>query len=98
MGRCLFGIGSGHAADVLILSRLRFGVRGCGEEDRVCPAGIGRGRAIVAIFCNSATAEVTSANVAISSSERHVRSCRARDAYPKGGNVWRNAADSNQRI
>jgi len=52
MGKCLFGIGIGHAADVLILSRLRVGVRGCGEEERVCSDGIGRGRAIVAISWN----------------------------------------------
>ena len=42
-------MGIGHAADVLIVSRLRVGVKGCGEEDRVCPEGMGRGSAIVAI-------------------------------------------------
>lgn len=50
IGRCLFGMGIGHATDVLILSRLSVGVRGWGEgERRVCPDGIGRGRAMVAI-------------------------------------------------
>ena len=49
-GRCLFGIGIGHAAEVLMLSRLRVGVKGWGEEDRVWPAGISRGRAMVAII------------------------------------------------
>lgn len=39
----------GHATDVLILSRLRVGVSGCGEVERVCPGGIGLGRAMVAI-------------------------------------------------
>lgn len=44
----------GHVTDVLMLSRLRVGVRGCGELDRVCPTVIGRGRAIVAIlYCMS---------------------------------------------
>jgi hypothetical protein len=37
----------GHAAEVLILSRLRIDDRGCGDVDRVWLA---RGRAIVAIF------------------------------------------------
>ena len=45
---CLFGIGRGHAADVLMWSKLRVG-SGCGEEDRVCSEAIGRGRARVAI-------------------------------------------------
>jgi len=40
----------GHAAEVLMPSRLKVGVKGCGEEDLVCPAGIGRGKAIVAII------------------------------------------------
>jgi hypothetical protein len=48
-GRCLFGMGIGHTAEVLMLSRLRVGVKGCGEEDRGWPAGIGRGRAMVAM-------------------------------------------------
>lgn len=48
MGRCLFGIGMGHAAEVLMLSRLKVGVSGCGDVERVDI--IGRGRAIVAIF------------------------------------------------
>ena len=48
-GRCLFGIGIGHAAEVFILSTLSVGVKGCGEEDRVCSEGIGRERAMVAI-------------------------------------------------
>ncbi len=58
-GRCLFGIGIGHAADVLILSRLSVGVNGCGEEDRVCPEGIGRGRAMVAMFFSKCVASAT---------------------------------------
>jgi hypothetical protein len=49
MGKCLFGIGKGHAAEVLMLSRLRVGVKGWGEDVRVCPDGIGRGSAIVAM-------------------------------------------------
>lgn len=40
----------GHDTDVLILSKLRVGVRGWGELDRVCPTVIGRGRAIVAML------------------------------------------------
>lgn len=48
-GRCLFGIGIGHAAEVLILSRLSVDAKGCEEDDRVCSEGIGRGRAMVAI-------------------------------------------------
>ncbi len=47
-GRCLLGIGIGHAAEVLILSRFRVWVKeGSGDEER-CGA-IGRGRAIVAM-------------------------------------------------
>jgi len=53
MGRCLFGIGIGHATDVLMLSRLRVGVRGCGDDDRVWPTVMGRGRAIVAMLIDS---------------------------------------------
>jgi len=33
-----------------MLSRLSVGVNGCGEDDRVCPEGMGLGSAIVAIF------------------------------------------------
>ena len=46
-GMCLLGMGIGHAADVLMWSRLR--VEGRGDKDRMCST-IGRGeRAIVAI-------------------------------------------------
>jgi hypothetical protein len=54
-------MGIGHAADVLILSRLRVGVNGCGEEDRVCPEGMGRGNAMVAISNVEARARATPA-------------------------------------
>ena len=37
-----------------MLSRLRVGVRGCGEEDRVCSKAIGRGNAIVAMSKHTA--------------------------------------------
>jgi hypothetical protein len=47
MGRCLFGIGTGQVEEVLIVSRLRTGVRGTGEEGRW--GGMGRGKAMVAI-------------------------------------------------
>ena len=49
-GKCLFGMGIGHAAEVLMLSRLRVGVKGCGDEERVCPEGMGRGSAMVAMM------------------------------------------------
>lgn len=52
-GRCLFGMGIGKADDELMESRLSVGVKGCewgGEEDLVCPAGMGLGRAIVAMI------------------------------------------------
>ena len=56
-------MGIGQAADVLILSRLRVGVKGCGEEDRVCPEGIGRGNAMVAISKFEAKARATPAKL-----------------------------------
>jgi hypothetical protein len=78
MGRCLFGMGIGQAAEVLILSRLRVGVKGCGEEDRVCPEGIGRGNAMVAIskqLCSKSKCYASNLNILA----QHVRSrCRGR--------------------
>ena len=49
-GRCLFGIGTGQAVEVLIPSKCKVAVRGRGDADRVCAAEIGRGRAMVAII------------------------------------------------
>jgi len=72
MGKCLLGIGMGHAADVLMLSKLRAGVKGCGEDERVCPAGIGRGRAIVAIL--SIASAVRTSSQYVYTSSQHVRS------------------------
>lgn len=82
-GRCLFGIGIGHAADVLMLSRLSVGVNGCGEDDRVCPEGMGLGRAIVAIssascsWCKSSKLSAMYLGAAC-------KELRGRRSYPNG--------------
>lgn len=88
MGRCLFGIGIGHAAAVLMLSRLRVGVKGWGEEDRVWPAGIGRGRAMVAIVSIYLTIPVVEQEQRPGSSSicnvgQHIRSYRSGRSYPE---------------
>lgn len=87
----MLGIGIGHAADVLMLSRLTVGVNGFGEDDRVCPEGMGRGRAIVAISseicrrCNSR--KLVAMYVAIACKE-----VSNRRSYPNGGFVRNEAA------
>lgn len=53
MGRCLLGMGIGHAAEVLMLSILSDVFNGRGDGDRVCGERSGRGRAIVAIISSS---------------------------------------------
>ena len=72
-------MGIGQAADVLMLSRLRVGVKGCGEEDRVCPDGMGRGNAMVAIskqLCGRSKGDAGSLDVLA----RHVRNSMREDA------------------
>src|SRR5450432_2114744 len=52
-GKCLFGMGIGHAAELFMLSKAKVVVReGRGEEERC--GGIGRGMAIVAIVGDEA--------------------------------------------
>lgn len=52
-GKCLFGMGIGHTADVLMLSKFKDVVSdGSGEEERW--GDIGRGRATAAILCAGA--------------------------------------------
>jgi hypothetical protein len=43
-----------------MLSKLRVGVSGCGEDDLVCPTVIGRGRAIVAMSTSSTSSKCSS--------------------------------------
>jgi hypothetical protein len=101
MGKCLLGIGTGHAADVLILSKLRVGVRGCGDEERVCSAGIGRGRAIVAISATASATRTSSRCVYVWL--QHVRGLRrggegsSRNAAGNGVIGWRYVIDKDNR-
>ena len=83
-GICLFGIGIGHAADVLMLSRLSAGVKGCGEADRVWPAGMGRGSATVAMAVDDAhgDAGATPASASIGMPAQHGGSFRRASSYP----------------